>query len=383
MTERLYYHDCYLPEFHARILGASVDLRTVFLDRTAFYPASGGQPFDLGSINNVAVNGVEEEEDGRIAHRLAAPLDAAEAHGVIDWPRRFDHMQQHTGQHLLSAVIVELYSIPTLSFHMGADVSTIDIAAPALDAEQVRRIEERANEVVFQNRPVAITFEENPADLRKASAREGTLRVVTIQDLDRSACGGTHLRATGEIGAILIRKLDKMRGNVRLEFVCGGRAARRASADYRLLSRMAKSLSTAIDELPDMVQALSEKNAAAEKQRRKLADELAGYQGRELYLATAPGADGVRRHIHRGSITDDVRALAAAFTAGSKAVLLALSQEPPSLLLACSADSGVHAGNQLRTAVTAHGGRGGGSPTVAQGSVPSKEALEAIAATLL
>jgi alanyl-tRNA synthetase len=369
MTERLYYHDCYLPEFRARIIAASADHRTVYLDRTAFYPASGGQPFDFGFLNEVAVNGVEEEEDGRIAHQLAAPLDAAEAHGVIDWPRRFDHMQQHTGQHLLSAVIVELYSIPTLSFHMGGDVSTIDIGAPSLDAEQVRRIEERANEVVFQNRPVAISFEENPADLRKASAREGTLRVVTIQDLDRSACGGTHVRSTGEIGAILIRKLDKMRGNVRLEFVCGGRAARRASADYRLLSPMSKSL--------------SEKNAAADKQRRKLSEELAGFQGRELYLATAPGTGGIRRHTHRGPITDDVRALAAAFTAGSQAVFLALSSDSPSLLLACSADSGVHAGNQLRAAVSANGGRGGGSQTMAQGSVPSKEALEAIAASLL
>jgi alanyl-tRNA synthetase len=383
MTERLYYHDCYLPEFRARIIAASADHRTVYLDRTAFYPASGGQPFDFGFLNEVAVNGVEEEEDGRIAHQLAAPLDAAEAHGVIDWPRRFDHMQQHTGQHLLSAVIVELYSIPTLSFHMGGDVSTIDIGAPSLDAEQVRRIEERANEVVFQNRPVAISFEENPADLRKASAREGTLRVVTIQDLDRSACGGTHVRSTGEIGAILIRKLDKMRGNVRLEFVCGGRAARRASADYRLLSQMSKSLSASLDELPDLVKSLSEKNAAADKQRRKLSEELAGFQGRELYLATAPGTGGIRRHTHRGPITDDVRALAAAFTAGSQAVFLALSSDSPSLLLACSADSGVHAGNQLRAAVSANGGRGGGSQTMAQGSVPSKEALEAIAASLL
>lgn len=383
MTERLYYHDCYLPEFRARVTDVSADQRTVYLDRTAFYPASGGQPFDLGFINNVAVNGVAEEEDGRVAHQLAAPLDAAEAHGVIHWPRRFDHMQQHTGQHLLSAVIVELYSIPTLSFHMGGDASTIDIGAPALDAEQVRRIEERANEVVFQNRPVAISFEDNPADLRKASAREGTLRVVTIQDLDRSACGGTHVRATGEIGPILIRKLDKMRGNVRLEFVCGGRAARRASADYRLLSRMAKSLSTAVDELPDLVQALVEKNAAAEKQLRKLSVQFGEVDGRLLYRVIPADGDGVRRLTFRGPITDEVRARAMAFTEGLIAVFLALSTDPPSVLYACSADLGLDAGALVKAAVTAHGGRGGGNARMAQGSVPSKEALEAIAATLL
>ena len=381
MTERLYYQDCYLREFHARVI--ETDGNRVYLDRTAFYPTSGGQPFDLGSLGGVAVREVIDEDD-RIAHLLDAPLVATEVQGLIDWPRRYDHMQQHTGQHLLSAVLEELFQIRTVSFHLGADVSTIDVDAPSLSPEQIERAEERCAEVIAQARPVAITFEDASAtlELRKASERTGTLRIVTIESLDRSACGGTHVRTAAEIGLILTGKTEKIRGITRLEFVCGNRALRRARADYRLLAAIGRTLSVPPEQVPELISGLIEKNKSLEKTTQRLATELARREGKELYLAATPDADGIRRLIQRGPIDDAMRARAQAFVAGEKAAFLAICDQPPSLLLAASADSGIHAGDRIKAAVAAAHGRGGGNAQLGQGSVPDAAALAGAEALL-
>ena len=271
MTDRLYYSDSYLCDFRASVVDRSPDGSLVYLDRTAFYPTSGGQPHDLGSIAGVPVTNVIDEED-RIAHQVAAPVDAGPADCAIDWTRRFDHMQQHTGQHLLSAVFQEPFGLKTVSFHLGADSATIDLEGGAVDAKTVREVERRANQIVWENRPVAVTYElsSEVLDLRKPSERQGTLRIVAIQNLDRSACGGTHVRSTGEIGAILIRKLDKVRQTTRVEFLCGGRAVRRARADYEALYQTAQLYRAQMDEVPALVAAQLESANAAEKARRKL-----------------------------------------------------------------------------------------------------------------
>jgi alanyl-tRNA synthetase len=386
VTERLYYTDSYVTDFRAGVADRSADRRRVYLDRTAFYPASGGQPHDLGTINGIEITEIVDEEDDRVAHVLVAPLDATEAECRVDWRRRFDHMQQHTGQHLLSAVLIDLFQARTVSFHMGAESSTIDIARSALDSDEVRRAVEHANQIVFENRPVTVTFQHSSEDLslRKATEREGTVRVVSIADLDRSACGGTHVRATGEIGPIAIRKLEKVRGNVRVEFLCGMRAVKRAQADYEALAAIGRAFSAAVDEAPALVAAQIEKLQETEKAARKLALELAQARGRQLYAETQPAPDGFRR-IRREipAITDDLRTEAQAFTGGSKAMFVAVVAEPPSLLVAASKDSGVNAGLLVKEAVTRAGGRGGGSPAMAQGSVGSREALEAIVAGMM
>jgi alanyl-tRNA synthetase len=291
-------------------------------------------------------------------------------------------MQQHTGQHLLSAVLVELYRAQTVSFHLGGDVSTIDVAIDSLSPEQLARAEERCYGIVTENRPVEVTFTDSQEGLRKASGREGELRIISIRDFDKSACGGTHVRATGEIGPVLLRKLEKMRGNLRIEFVCGLRAIRRARADYRALARISRSFSAPLDDTPALVAVQLEKAQDADKARKRLAAELAGCKGRELYTATTPEAGGMRRAIERGPITEDLRVKAQAFAAQPKAVFLAVSEEPPSVLLAVSADSGLDAGSLVKSAVTEAGGRGGGNAAVAQGSVGSKEALEGVVAKL-
>jgi len=387
MTERLYHRDSYLVEFSARVVTKEGDGSRLILDRTAFYPASGGQPCDFGTINGVPVLNVEEDDDGRIAHTLAAPVAGETVDCRLDWERRFDHMQQHSGQHLLSAVIIECCGIPTVSFHLGEEFSTIDIAAGSLDARVVGRIESRANQVIAENRAVTVEYRDSSdqAGLRVPSSRQGTLRVVTMENLDVSACGGTHVRRTGEIGCLLVGRLDKMHGNVRIEFVCGSRAVRRARADYDALNRVARALGTSTAAVPDAVAAQQERVKELDKTCRRLAIELAKRRGRELYETAAATASGLRVHenmMASGSLGDDVRAEAQSFTASPRAVYVAASRDPAAILLAVSADAGLQAGAVLKQALADAGGRGGGSTGMAQGSVPGAEALDAALASI-
>ena len=378
MTTRLYYQDSYLREFEAAVVEVRPDPLRVYLDRTAFYPASGGQPADTGLLGGAEVMDVLDEDD-RVAHLVQGPPPGGTVRGSVDWNRRFDHMQQHSGQHLLSATLHEVMGIATLSFHLGSETSTIDIGAPALGAAEAAEIELAANRFASENRPITVAFEESGGDLnlRKPTGRTGPVRIVTIDGLDRSACGGTHVRSTGEIGPILIRKLDKVRGNVRIEFVCGLRAVRRARADLDALSRIARVFSAPLEETPELVESQSGRLAEADKQRRKLAIELARRRGRELYEAAQPGLRGLRLHEVHGTaaIDDEVRAEAQAFVAGAAAAYLAVASSPPSLLLAVSADAPLSAGDTMKGLLSKHGGRGGGNATIAQGSLPSAEAL--------
>jgi alanyl-tRNA synthetase len=385
MSERLYYTDSYLRDFTAHVVETAREGRIAYLDRTAFYPTSGGQPFDTGSLGGVAVVDVVDEGE-RIAHHLAAPLAAGPAAGAVDWRRRFDHMQQHTGQHLLSAVFDELFGLKTVSFHLGADSSTIDVEGGAVDTRVLQETERRVNEVVFENRPVAVTFEHSSdaQGLRKPSEREGTLRIVSIADLDRSACGGTHVRATGEIGAVTLRKVDKVRQTTRVEFLCGARAVRQARTDYEALYKAAQLFSSPLEEVPALVAAQLESARAADKARRKLELDVAAYRGRELYAATVPAPDGMRRvteRLERGSL-EELRAVAQNFTAQPKAVFLAALSDPPSVLLAVSEDAGIDAGKLVKAAITEAGGRGGGTARIAQGSVSDAARLDQVLAKL-
>ncbi|HSB55740.1 MAG TPA: alanyl-tRNA editing protein [Gemmatimonadales bacterium] len=381
MTHRLYYTDSYLTEFTAQVVDTADDGRRVYLDQTALYPTSGGQPHDLGSLGGVAVVGVVDEED-RIAHLVAAPLGQGEVQGVVDWRRRFDHMQQHTGQHLLSAVLADLFNAPTVSVHFGPEMSTLDLGIESISPDQVRKAEERANQVITENRPVTVSFEDaaTAIGLRKATDRSGTLRIVSIADLDRSACGGTHVRATGEIGALLIRRSERVKKQVRLEFLCGLRATRRARTDFDLLSEVAAGASASVEEVPGVVAGLRAQLKAAQGARKQLADEANGYRAARLLESTAPGADGVRRIFAKpdSATTEDLRGLAQAATANAKVFFAGVVTDPPTLVLAASADAGVDAGALLREILGQLGGKGGGNARMAQGGIPSPESLPAL-----
>ncbi len=234
MTHRIYYTDALQTTFEATVLsssplgaGASSQSK-VTLDTTAFYPTSGGQPFDMGSLGGRAVLDVVDGEDGVITHVGDGPLEPGQAvAGVIDWPRRFDHMQQHTGQHVLSAAFERTCAARTESFHLGTTTCTIDLAREVTPAE-IAGAEDLASQVVFEDRPVQVRFasetEAAAMPLRKEPARGGTLRLVDVKDFDLSACGGTHVSHTGQIGLIAVTGWERFKGGTRVAFVCGQRA---------------------------------------------------------------------------------------------------------------------------------------------------------------
>ncbi|MGQ0640447.1 MAG: alanyl-tRNA editing protein [Gemmatimonadaceae bacterium] len=377
MTERLYYTDAYCARFEARVTEAvEGETRRVYLDRTAFYPTSGGQPHDVGRLNGASVIDVVDEGD-RIAHVIDGTLAAAAVAGEIDWQRRYDHMQQHTGQHVLSALLADSLGAKTLSVHFGAESSTLDVDVASIIPSALHDIERRANEIAWENRPVSVSFEaaEWAAGLRKASERSGDIRVVSIARLDRSACGGTHVRGTSEIGPLLLRRTERVNKGLRVEFLCGSRALARAGRDYATLARLAQGASTSVEEVAAVIEAQGVALREAESARRRLAESVARYRARELYTAAPADSLGVRRAAERVAQLEDARALALAFATLPRALYVATTDEPPALLIAASDDSGVNAGEVLRAAVTALGGRGGGSARLAQGTVPTVEAL--------
>ncbi|MBV8573365.1 MAG: alanyl-tRNA editing protein, partial [Acidobacteriaceae bacterium] len=357
-TERLYYIDCYLTNFRANVTDIQDSGTRVYLDKTAFYPNSGGQPNDLGTLNNIPILDIVDEED-RVAHVLSEPLASAEeVEGSIDWARRYDHMQQHTGQHLLSAILVELFGAQTVSFHMGREVSTIEVDARELTASQLEKAEDLASVRAAEARPVRIRFEDADAavTLRKPSQRTGTLRIIDIEGVDSSACGGTHVRSTAEVGPLLIRGAEKLRGNIRLEFVCGRRALNLARNDLRILQQLSRHAATSVDRLPEHFLAVRERLSEAEKTSEKLAGELARRDGEALYQSTMPDMDGIRRAVaYVTSIDAPLRAQAQAYAKGKRAIFLAAGSEPATVLLACSPDSGVNAGQVLKQVLAAAG----------------------------
>src|SRR6266481_9708065 len=300
MTERLYYHDSFLYDFDARVVDslARDGKHAIVLDRTAFYPTSGGQVHDLGVLSaegkQIAVTEVADEDDGRILHYAAAPLAAGtHVHGSVDAVRRRDHMQQHSGQHVLSAAFIEIFKMPTVSFHMGEESCTIDLETSALSAAQAQKAEWLANEVIAEDRPVSIRFvpleEARKLGLRKLPPKQtGDLRLIDIADFDLTACGGTHVRATGQIGSILLRKIERVKQGVRVEFVCGLRAASTARHDYTTLIEAAVLYSSHIYDVPEQVRKSLAEAKAAGKAHHKLLEELAEFYADRL-LAQAAG----------------------------------------------------------------------------------------------
>ncbi|MGH7670939.1 MAG: alanyl-tRNA editing protein [Gemmatimonadaceae bacterium] len=389
MTTRLYYNDAYLTGFAATIVEAADDGRRIYLDQTALYPTSGGQLFDTGTLSGRRVVDVIDE-DSRIAHLLDAPLaqTAGAVEGHVDWTRRFDHMQQHTGQHLLSAVLEDLFGWKTVSVHFGDATSTLDVNTNAAPPSSLDTAEDRANQLIAENRAVTVSFEDaaSAIGLRKASDRRGEIRVVAIADVDRSACGGTHVRATGEIGALLLRRTEKVKQGTRIEFVCGRRAVARARADFGALSAIAHDVSSSLDEAPGLVRAKLAAAQQADSTRRKLTKDLDAYRARERYDSVEPDARGVRRVVEIGAdgTFDDLRGFAHALCALPRSAFVGATGRAAEVqvLVGTSEDSGLVAGEVLKQALAAAGGRGGGSPRMAQGAVAEDKMKSVVQAIL-
>ena len=397
MGERAYYGDSYSREFTAWVTEATeVEGRpAVRLSATYFYPTSGGQPHDTGQLRQGAqaarvVDVVVRESDEAVLHVLDAPVNLGDVTAELEWPRRFDHMQQHTGQHILSQAFIRVAEAETIGFHLSGQSVTIDLDRADLTAEEVRAAEQLANEVVAENRPVwaSEVARETAATLplrKLPPGRDGRLRLIDIDGFDLTACGGTHVSGTAEVGLIKVLKTERRGEATRVEFVCGGRAV----ADYRRKHDVVQQLSAALTTgLDDLAPAL----ARAQDEARQLRLELKRERGARLaleaeqLLASAEEVGGARfvHHVFIGREVEEARQLANLLTAAGGVALLGVAGERAQLVFGRPLAGPVfaHMGEAIRPALAALGGaRGGGGAVSAQGGGPAAD--EATVATAL
>ena len=382
-TKRLYYNDCYLREFEARVIAGESGPRgfRVVLDQTAFYPESGGQPSDRGTLAGIQLLDVVDEGES-VVHLLESKPEQDTVKGLVDWARRFDHMQQHTGQHVLSAAFERTGHYRTVSFHLGAEASSIDLDSDRLGERQLEEAEDLANSVIFEDRPVRISFrpaeEANRLGLRKPTARAGNVRLIEVDDFDLSACGGTHVSRTGAIGLVLVRRFERMKGLTRVEFLCGRRALIAARRDHRILGEAARLFSGSAADLPALITKQSEELRSGARLRLKQSEKLAELEAGEL-VRGAPERDGRKRVRIIISPEDLVDAKVLAHAVASHPTVVALVGEkgpPAKLYFAQSAGGPCDMGSILKQTVAKVGGKGGGARDFAQGGGLAEEKLE-------
>jgi alanyl-tRNA synthetase len=403
LTDRLYYHDSFLREFDATVVSCTPDGRRwkVILNKTAFYPTSGGQPHDLGTLGDAqvvevvdapganAAGGPDVSNSGdhhHVVHYTAAELPAGPIHGQIDWPRRLDHMQQHTAQHLLSAAFIELFGFQTVSFHLGKEISTIDLAAPAVVPRQIEAAERRTNEIIFEDRPVVIRFgtaqELAESGIRKKVDREGILRAIEIAGFDRQPCGGTHLARTGQAGLILLRKLERSREHFRIEFVAGYRALAAARGDFATLAQAATILSSAPADVPAGITKNIEDRRANSTAVKRLEERLASLEAHALLQQNPETSAAIRLIVATppDATPAYLALLAAKLTTEKNVIALLASRESGHVVAARSANLTQDIGATLRESLKEFQGKGGGAKHFAQGALPDPTQTDAFLA---
>ncbi len=387
-TKRLYFDDANLCEFEARVIAVSTTQAgqpAVILDATAFYPEGGGQPADFGILAGVPVVDVQESED-RITHILAEPAEiqvGTTVTGNVDWRRRFDHMQQHTGQHTLSGAFWRLMGAETTAWHLGADEVTIDIAHGGLSDEQARAMEAAANDVIWRDVPVTAEFytpeQLERLALRKGTARGGLVRVVSVGDWDRIGCGGTHVATAGQVGAIGIRRIETRGMQSRITFICGARALADFRSKTSLVNDLVARLKVPMAEIDANVERLQQQLSEARHELEAARIELLEYEARDL-LAQAQAQAGsfpvIARRLDQHDASE-LRTLAQRLAAnGGIALLGAVTGEKAQLVFACPKDAPFDMSAILKAAVPLIEGKGGGQKTLAQGGGPGLAMLD-------
>ncbi len=383
-TRRLYYDESLATEFTARVMYCEVlppDMNAgitgtvwgLLLDRTAFYPTSGGQPHDLGKIGDANVLDVRDEGD-EILHVVDRKPSDPDVNCCIHWPRRFDHMQQHTGQHLLSAMFQERFGLATVSFHLGAEICTIDLRGPEPSDEILEGGEHAANRVIFEDRPVNVRYgtadQLSQLGVRKEVDREGILRAIEIESADLQPCGGTHVKRTGQIGLILVRRCTKVRQDWRVEFVCGTRAEGAARHDFRQLRHVADTLSCA----PEDVVAAASKAASERdghfKNARAYLQGMAQGEAQLALQASIPDSHGVRifSRVFEGMPSEYLGLFATEFVKTEKTIAL-LAADDGSLLFAQNPSGGHDVAQLMKRVFEKLGGKGGGTRDFARGKL--------------
>ena len=388
-TERLYYNDSHLIEFEARVVDVTERVSgwtAVVLDRTAFYPTGGGQPSDTGTLNGARVVECIDDGDRGVLHVVQglAPLQDAVVSGRVDWARRLDHMQQHTGQHILSQAFIQLFNAPTKSFRVLESVCEIDIELDDPSSEVIERAVELANNVVWEDRTITIhnvsAAEAAELSLRKEPSREGELRLIEIEGFDLTPCGGTHAYRTGEVGMIVMRSWERAKGLTRIEFAAGTRAL----ADYRKANRAAREVatlfSTGRDDAAQHAALVVEENKELHRQVRALEEVAAGVEAERLLSSATVRPDGTRivTHVFDARDVEFLKKLAHALVAHPHTITLLASREKDTvrLVFARSTDAPGDMSSLMREACALLDGRGGGRPEMAQGGGKSVEKLD-------
>lgn len=379
-NEQGYLNDPYLTEFESTVretVPMEEGKTGVYLERTFFYPESGGQPVDHGTLNGKKVVDVQERDEG-VLHVVEGALEKGEkVVGRIDWERRFDHMQQHSGQHLLSRVFLDDFGLATIGFHLGERTCTIDLDGKEVTSEQTEKVERRVNEAIFSNVPIGDRtvsrdeYEEISGNGVRSRLPEDVeeIRIVEIEGIDRSTCCGTHCRATGEIGIVKILKIDRAKGGPRVEFVCGKRALADYAAKHAALSSLAGLFSTDWRELERVVGKLVDEGKSQRKRLNELESELARANAEELSEPTGTVGDyGIVKRVFESGEASHLRETATGIREkGGMIVLFGLKGPKPALIFACSKDVPLDMGDILKGSAQVMGARGGGGKDFAQG----------------
>ncbi len=385
MTKKLYHSDQYQRTFTSAVQ-ESLDMQgipAIRLAQTAFYPTAGGQPHDTGTLNGIRVLDVIETDDHRILHLLESPLDAGEVEGRIEWERRFEHMQQHTGQHLLSQACIKICDAETISFHLGDDSSTIDTTRPDLRTSQIAEIETLVNRIIYENRSVRVHWvskdDLHRFPVRKLPTVEENIRIIEIGNFDFSPCGGTHCASTGELGIVKISKWENYKGGTRLHFVCGTRALRDYQQKTILLKDLSDHLTAGERDIPQIVGKLFDDNKTLRKNLTQLSEQLCGYEAAALLAERKQQGDAfIVANIFDNRSHNDLKALAAAILAQSSrtiALLGSRTEGKAALIFSRTQDLSVNMNALMKAACAVINGRGGGPPHQAQGGGPDAEKL--------
>jgi len=388
-TQRLYYEDAFLKEFNARVVHCEVlppDVKGgipgtawgLLLDRTAFYPTSGGQPHDLGKIGDANILDVRDE-GAEVLHVVDRRPAAPDVDCCIQWPRRFDHMQQHTGQHLLSAMFQERFGRPTISFHLGSQVCTIDLRGPEPTEEILEGAERAANQIIFEDRAVTIRYgtaeQLSQLGVRKEVEREGILRAIEIEGVELQPCGGTHVRSTGQIGMVLARRYTKIRQDWRVEFMCGRRAEIAARNDFQLLRQAAEKFACAPEDVVSSASRALAEGHANFKKVRMLLEQLAGAEASLALQAAAADGNGVRvvSRAFEDVASEYLGFFGTAVVKAERTVVLLGLAGAGDLLFAQHPSSGKDMNALLKHVVEKLGGQGGGTRDFARGRLSNAD----------
>lgn len=386
MTRKLYHIDQYLTTFSSAVV-ERIDVEgrpAIILEQTAFYPTSGGQPHDTGTLNNTQVIDVIENENHQIIHLLEKPIEEELVGGCIDWKRRFDHMQQHTGQHLLSQACIKICDAETLSFHLGEEVSTIDVNHSGIGEYEVNAVEELANRIIYENREIVAHFvnkeETHKFPVRKLPTVERNIRIIEIKDFDFSPCGGTHCSHTGEIGMVKVRKWERYKGGTRIQFICGWRALQDYQQKTTVLKHLTEMLSSGEPDLPQNVGKLQEEAKSLRREYATLTKHLLEYEAKALLAERETFGDfSVLLKAFDNRHPKDLRILANKILEHSPSTIVLFggkAEAKASLIFLRSEGLPFDMNQLMKTACAVINGKGGGQPQQAQGGGTEVEKLE-------